>query len=351
VQYAYDRCWSFTASLRSSEEFVTGRELRVKGNFTNLKHHCNVNRGCQNWENSFVRWVIAVFLVLLAACGRRDDGGVKPHLDEAYPTKLSEWRLFTTRLEPNAGVAVYDVATPLFSDYSTKYRTVWMPAGEQAGYRADGVFEFPVGTVLSKTFSFPQKDGTERLIETRLLVRQRPGWIALVYVWNREQTEAVLETAPEPVPVRWVDEAGVERATTYEIPNVNQCTVCHERGEPLGPTGRNVRLEEWTSAGYLRGVPAVPVKPVVWNDAATGSLDQRAGAYLEVNCFSCHREGRKSKPLDVANGRAEMVRRMESLDLEKGMPNLGRTVVHAEGVALIRKWAKWAPASSQSPQR
>jgi uncharacterized repeat protein (TIGR03806 family) len=286
-----------------------------------------------------VRWILLVLLVGLTSCGRRDDGGVNPHLDEAYPTKLSDWRLFTTRVEPNRGVAVYDVATPLFSDYSTKHRTVWMPPGQQAEYRGNGVFEFPAGTVLSKTFSFPQKDGSERLIETRLLVRQKSGWIALVYVWNREQTEAVLETAPEPVPVRWVDAAGVERATTYAIPNVNQCTVCHERGEPLGPTGSNARLEEWTGAGYLRGLPAVPLRPVVWSDPGTGSLDQRAHAYVEVNCSSCHREGRRSKPLDFENGRAEMVRRMESLDPEKGMPNLGRSVVHAEGVALIREWA------------
>lgn len=279
--------------------------------------------------------------LLLAACGR--DTGVDPHLDKAYPAKLSEWRLFKSQLEPNGGVVAYDVATPLFSDYANKHRTVWMPAGQQAGYRSDGVFAFPAGTILSKTFSFSQKDGIERLIETRLLVRQRAGWIALVYVWNREQTEAFLETAPEPVPVRWVDAAGVEHSTTYEIPNVNQCAVCHDQGAPLGPTARNVRIEEWTAAGYLGGAPAAAVRPVVWNDPATGSLDQRARAYLDVNCSSCHREGRKSKPLDFERGRAEMVRRMESLDFEKGMPNLARTVVHREGVALIREWAASRP--------
>ena len=271
-------------------------------------------------------------VVLISACGRR--GGVDPHLDEAYPAKLSGWSLFTAGVQPAKGVATYDVVTPLFSNYAAKRRTVWMPAGSKAQFNPSSVFDFPIGSILTKTFSFPQKDGSERLIETRLLVRQKSGWIALMYVWNREGTEATLEPTPEPVPVKWVDRSGNEHSAMYDIPNVNQCTVCHKDGAPLGPVARNIKLEQWTAAGYLEGSP--PKAP-----APPGTSDERALAYIDVNCNSCHREGTRAKPLDMTR-RDEMLKRMETLDPEKRMPTIGRSVVHAEGVALIREWASRA---------
>ncbi len=263
-------------------------------------------------------------------------------LDRAYPDKLSEWRLFTAIrpvLKPNTGVLVYELNTPLFSDYAKKYRTIWMPAGTAAEYRNKEVFLFPVGTIFTKTFSFPQKSGGERLIETRLIVRQQNGWVTLPYVWNREQTDAVLDPSPVSVPVRWVDAARQEHATDYQIPNVNQCTLCHQDGAPLGPTARNLnrgdQLLRWTRAGYLRGVPATAPRGPVWNDPVTGSVEQRARAYLEINCATCHRVGTGAGPLSDA---AKIVQSMESLDPEKMMPNISHTVVHQEGVKLLRDW-------------
>ncbi len=294
-----------------------------------------------------VWWFIALAALLgVAGCSRRN--GVDPHLGRAYPQNLSEWRLFVeTRpaLKPNTGVAVYDVNTPLFSDYAHKVRTVWMPEGQSARYDARQTFSFPVGTILSKTFSFPQKDGTDRKIETRILLRQDDGgWTNLVYIWNRDQTDAVLDTSPLPVPVRWVDAAGVEHSTDYSIPNVNQCTVCHDQGAPLGPRASNVHLEQWTNAKYLAGVPAAGgSRPVAWDQPATGTVAERAEAYMEVNCSPCHREVHPTskahhRPLTAADA-AEIVRRMESLNPDKMMPTLGHTVVHQEGVRLIREWA------------
>lgn len=49
----------------------------------------------------------------------------------------------------------YDLNTPLFSDYAHKLRTVWMPAGAPANYTTDANFDFPVGTIISKTFYYP----------------------------------------------------------------------------------------------------------------------------------------------------------------------------------------------------
>src|SRR5207244_1098077 len=99
--------------------------------------------------------------------------------------------------EPAPGVIPYDINTPLFSDYATKYRFVRLPPGTQATYHDSEVFEFPVGTILVKTFAYlhdltePAQGG--RLVETRLLIHRPDGWIGLPYVWNDDQTEAMLK--------------------------------------------------------------------------------------------------------------------------------------------------------------
>src|ERR1019366_2934170 len=91
--------------------------------------------------------------LLLTACGSR---GVPPPFAEPFPTKLAAWRLFIgdpAALKPNAGVVPYDLNTPLFSDYATKYRYVWMPPGTSATYSDTEAVDFPVGTIFSKTFA------------------------------------------------------------------------------------------------------------------------------------------------------------------------------------------------------
>ena len=93
--------------------------------------------------------------VLSLSCGRFFGSGVRSFTGEPFPTKLSEWRLFLDGIKPNKGVVPYDLNTPLFSDYASKYRTIWMPTGTSATYRNDDVFDFPIGTVITKTFAFP----------------------------------------------------------------------------------------------------------------------------------------------------------------------------------------------------
>src|SRR5438477_7829060 len=128
-----------------------------------------------------------ILFILLSACSKK----VHPYLEDPFPAKLSAWKLFTgnpTGLNPNTGVVPYDLNTPLFSDYATKYRFIWMPPGTHAQYRDDQVFDFPVGTILAKSFAFPRQSGKQKLIETRLLVHGKNGWIGLPYVWNESQT-------------------------------------------------------------------------------------------------------------------------------------------------------------------
>src|ERR1700712_5009715 len=106
-------------------------------------------------------------VALLASCSRAP--APVNFVAEGKPSHLSDWHVLTVsggRLAPNAGVLPYDLVTPLFSDYAHKLRTVWMPAGQSAKYTADKSFEFPVGTILSKTFYYPRGATSDAVLKT-----------------------------------------------------------------------------------------------------------------------------------------------------------------------------------------
>jgi uncharacterized repeat protein (TIGR03806 family) len=347
------------------------------------------------------RWtqsLCVLFLLAAFACGHFFDRAVQAHTEKPFPRQLSEWRLFTLRtgnLAPNKGVVPYDLNTPLFSDYASKYRFIWMPAGTSAQYRDDGPFEFPVGTVLAKTFAFPV-DGSsvERLIETRLLVHSASGWTPLLYIWDDKQRDATLELVPDPVPVKWTDASGRRHEFNYVIPNVNECHECHDNQKvflPIGPKARNLnkeykyaegnenQLEHLARIGYLRGLPAPEARPraAKWNDPSTGSLAARAAAYLDNNCAHCHQPGGQAGytgvdfrltqtqiahqglckspnsagevgglQYDLVPGHPDesiLIYRLESTAPKTSMPALSRDVVHVEGVKLLREWIASLP--------
>lgn len=341
------------------------------------------------------RAFVALMFLGLAGCG----GGVRARLEEPFPKKLSAWELFTgnpAELHPNRGVVPYDLNTTLFTDYATKRRFVWMPPGAAAVYQADDTFQFPEGTILAKTFSYP--DGArERLIETRLLVNAKDGWVALPYVWNAAQTDATLDVNADPVEVRWNG-----TVIHYAIPNSNQCRECHDQSKVTGPIGPKARhlnrdldypegrfnqIAYWTKIGYLRGAPEPTriARQAVWNDPETGSLDARARAYLEVNCAHCHspngsasntglyltdlqadpmRMGFCKTPVsagkasagmlfDAVRGHPEssiLVHRLESDEPKVMMPEIGRTLVHREGAELIRQWLASMQGGCETPR-
>jgi uncharacterized repeat protein (TIGR03806 family) len=307
-------------------------------------------------------------------------------LGDTLPPRLSDFRFFLptpSGMRPNSGVTSYALNTPLFSDYAEKYRYVWMPKGQKARYNPDGVFEFPVGTAIIKSFGFPadvrKARADVRLIETRLLLRRANGWVALPYVWNEDGTEAELKRAGKRIDVSFTQGNGITRTISYAVPNANQCKGCHDLNgalTPIGPKARNLndgrQLQNWQRLGMLDAAPAnAPVVPRF--DDATAPVALRARAYLDVNCGHCHNKsgpantsglwldwhqpqdvnlglgkrptaaGRGSMGLDfaIAPGKPDqsyLIARMQSLDPGIAMPELGRATVHEEGVALLRQW-------------
>jgi len=297
-------------------------------------------------------------------------------------------------LEPNDGVLPYTLNSTLFTDYAHKARFVWMPEGTSARYSPDREFDFPVGTILIKNFYYPfdfrDESKGRRIIETRLLIHREDGWVGLPYIWNEEQTDATLQLAGGQTDVSWVHDDGSERSVRYTIPNKNQCKSCHEYDKvmvPIGPKAKHLnrsfayadgtmnQLEKWAAEGYLVGfspsenTPKLPV----WDDEQSGTLDERARAWLDINCAHCHNaegpgntsglflnveetdctkrgfyktnvaagRGGGQFLYDIAPGQPDssiLVYRLESTDPGIMMPELGRKLVHEESVQLIRQW-------------
>jgi len=239
------------------------------------------------------------------------------------------------RLMLGEGVVPYDLATPLFSDYAGKLRALYVPRGTAARYDAASTFDFPVGTIISKTFYYPVPAGADRLsghvlaatgraaqsgadgldlsqvrlVETRILARRTGGWVALPYVWNDAQTDAALMRTGRVIPLTLQHTDGRNEPFAYAVPNVNQCASCHTPDHasrqiaPIGPKARHLnvsypyaegdenQLAHWTRLGFLTGAPAAAAAPrnADYRDT-TAPLASRARAYLDINCGHCHNQ-------------------------------------------------------------
>jgi uncharacterized repeat protein (TIGR03806 family) len=339
------------------------------------------------------RFAVVIFVVLLASCGQKTAAPNDKLILAADPaSKLSDYHLFNNAAAtaPAAGVRPYDLVNPLFSDHASKYRYVYVPKGKAATYEPEKAFDFPVGSVLVKTFAFAPDMRTpkvgEHFVETRLLIRKSDGWVAYPYIWNEQQTEAVYSPIGGRKQIDTIDETGAKLSINYSVPNKNQCKECHQSGgvfQPIGPKARNLnhvgpagvnQLADWSAKGILAGAPApdaAPKVPLAFD--ASADIGLRARAYLDINCAHCHKAdggasnsglflgwnetsprgwGVHKRP--TAAGKATganfyviepghpdqsiMVSRMEATEPGMRMPELSRSTVDAKGVALIREW-------------
>lgn len=354
-------------------------------------------------SNAFISFLLLLLTGLLFQECRSTGGPVTAGPVRFDPSAvpyqtLSEYAFFTGEmkaLRPNERVLPYELITALFTDYAHKARFVWMPDSAQATVDEKGVLQFPENTVLIKNFYYPadfrQADADWDIIETRLLIKREGKWEAFTYVWDETQAEATLNVIGDLRPVSWKDEAGERHEIEYVVPNKNQCKSCHNESneiQPIGPKVRNLnrtlayeggtanQLVRWQETGLLAaGDYAAQFQPVAnWEDPAGGSLEDRALAYLDVNCGHCHRpegpahtsglyltvdyQGERGKlgicktPVAAGKGSGNrrfgitpgqpdssiLVFRMESDDPGVMMPELGRVTAHREGIALVRAW-------------
>jgi hypothetical protein len=139
--------------------------------------------------------------------------------------------------------------------------------------------------------------------------------------------------------------------------------------------------------GYLSGYLNNERHPkmAIWNDDNSGTLQERALAYLDSNCGHCHNAngsantsglhltadantdmrlgiykatvsagaGTGGHTYSIVPGKPEesvMIYRMSSTDPGAMMPELGRSIVHTEGLELITQWIENLESDSSYQQ-
>ena len=306
-----------------------------------------------------------------------------------------------TQLKVHDSAVVYELNTALFSDYALKLRTVFVPVGESADYHPSDTFNMPVGSIISKTF-FYAKDSqgrlittstwqgdprdvstsTHELVETRLLIKQVDGWDALPYVWDGD--DAYLSITGKLKKYTLTN----QKSLNYLVPSSNQCASCHATNHtnkdilPIGIKARHLnrtsslyqanQLAHWQSEGMLQGVSEPVPSNALWADQAA-SLSHRARSYLDINCGHCHNaagaadtsgllldyedhpksamgyckppvaagSGTGGRLYSIVPGHPELSILSFRLDTDSPammMPELGRSLIHKEGVELVSAW-------------
>jgi uncharacterized repeat protein (TIGR03806 family) len=248
-----------------------------------------------------------------------------------FPRRLSETGLFTSTkdLTPAPGLIPYTVNAQLYSDDATKERYLAVPGDGKieidgilypGGPGAPKGWRFPDGTVAVKTFFLEMEKGnpaSRRRLETRLLhFRQLGGneevgdqvWSGYTYVWNDEQTDAVLLDRlglDTTYTIKDAGSPGGRRKQTWHFPSRAECTLCHtmpakyvlglnthqmNKAHDYGGTAEN-QLVRWERMGmFTKPLPAPPEKllRLANYEDPKQELGARARAYLQSNCAHCH---------------------------------------------------------------
>ncbi len=311
----------------------------------------------------------------------------------SFPQKLSETGLFSDkkefRLAP--GVIPYTINAEAWHDHARAQRVVAFPGTTQLGvyeetdgYKGyqEGAWSFPEGSVIAKTLSLEMEAGnpnSTRKIETQVLHRYKDQWHAVNYLWNDDQTDADLapdEASDSVYKVKDSWAPGGVRMQSWHHASRTECILCHNnrtgntRSFNLAQLNVGDQLDRFAENGFFQK-PLPGVRPKITNPHdSEANLDERARAYLHVNCTHCHTRGGggtamfqtrlefdledtvlvNSKPtqgdLGIQNPhlitpgdpyRSVLYHRMAKHGPGR-MPHFGSRVIDQKGLALIRKW-------------
>ncbi len=294
-----------------------------------------------------------------------------------FSPKLSELLLFKGALADlrlNSTVHEYNMTTKLYTDHAIKLRTIALPENTQMTYNGEGLPVFPDNTVLAKTFYYFNDERNpslgKKIIETRVLIKKNGAWQMGNYLWNDEQTDADLSLDGPTVNIDWIDNDGANRSVNYKVPIMLNCVQCHEKSGdniPIGPKLRAMNFEHngknqiqyFIDKGLLTGAPEVSQIETlpIWGDASF-TLEERARAYMDVNCAHCHQPGGlHDSNMQMMGGRPDL--RYETVYADSNidgfkadiknrvntspaygpsMPLVCITQIHTEGVQLIHDY-------------
>lgn len=288
-----------------------------------------------------------------------------------FKAKLSDYGIFKGKmsdLKPSNGIELFEISSPLFTDYAEKQRLIRIPEGKHLSATGNSLPEFPEGTLIAKTFFYSHAErNRKKMVETRLLILKNATWNAATYKWSDNQQDAFLINEGAVIPVNFVGNDGKIRQINYLIPTQKECGGCHrdyDRLTPIGPRLSNLNIEVSRNGktinqllylnrnglldlGHQKKFDRLPD----YRDTTLPN-DLRARAYFSMNCAHCHRQGgiagQTSLNLEyntdfyhtgIQYHKQNIIERTAMMGAFH-MPKLGTTIIDEQGVALIRKYIK-----------
>lgn len=232
-----------------------------------------------------------------------------------YPETLTETGLFANLedLSPNPGVIPYEPNLTFWSDDADKKRWMAIPGlSNTITFNGEEQWDFPVGQVWVKHFDYDldrSNPGTSvKRLETRILVENGADSYGVSYRWNNEGSEAFLvgQTGDDFV-INYTDASGNPASLDWHIPSHSECLRCHtdQAGVGLSMNTRQMNREYTighitgnqltllVDSGYLTGFTGTPQDYHRHSNPTDTNvnLEDRARAYLDVNCAYCHQDG------------------------------------------------------------
>lgn len=235
----------------------------------------------------------------------------------------------------------------------------------------DDLLNFPDNTIIVKTFYyFNDKRDTSKgktIVETRLLVKRNGLWNAATYLWNNAQTDATLTTSGFDKNVQWIDAKGAGRVISYHVPSNRECATCHQsNGQlmPIGPKAQNLniqitkndvqtsQLHDFQARGFLTPTDLLRIRTLPNDKNPALSVQDRARAYLDINCAHCHSPTGFCANQDLfleyktpyeSTGIATRKDQILAFMQSGFMPLLGSTVRDDEGIALLTNYINSLP--------
>ncbi len=322
-------------------------------------------------------YIVGLVILIVSAC-RDNDQDFKVQIPDfnfsqtvTFETSLLAYDIFEgtiSDLKPIDSFEILKLSSSLFTDYAHKQRLVKVPAGKKLKRLNDGSIDFPNGTILTKTFFyyFDDRDTSlgKRIIETRLLIKEKETWNVATYLWNESQTDATLELNGFDTEVSWINPNGENQSTVYHVPTKNECMTCHQSNSsmtPLGPTLLNLnrdvsrngidvnQIGHLQSSGILTEFSIDLVAQMVDYNDVNASLEERGRAYLAMNCAHCHNPNAWDIPAGrdfdfrhqtafentgISDGKDKILRNV----INQEMPFIGTTILDKEGVDLLTKY-------------
>lgn len=336
----------------------------------------------------------------------RLDPGSQSSASGGFPLTVSQTGCFKSLhpMVPADDVIPYEVNASLWSDGMDKDRFIHLPPGKRLKFDANEPWRLPPGGVLIKNFYVSASEsgtGQRKILETRFLVRKAEGYLGYTYAWNDDQSDGTLLGVSTHRSIS-LDMGGSSSRLDYYYPTTS-CLRCHNTAvggvlglrtaqisRPVQKDGRTMNQIDWLNREGIfdpETFPASLSDLSAWPDYHDPNIpvDERARAYLQVNCAQCHNSTTQAglTPYDMRYGtslpdtamcgarqmygdpilpgalvikpgdpdRSVLYVRMSSLAEGLRMPLAVSHRVDEAGAELIRQWIAGMPDCSETRGR